>query len=191
MQELSMHILDIVQNSLAAGATRVEIKIGEVLAEDLLMIKVRDNGRGISQEVLSRVMDPFFTSRTTREVGLGLSLFKEATERTGGYLEVHSEEGKGTWVLACFHLNHFDRAPLGDMGETLGVLISGNPEVDFFYEHRVDGQIYLLDTGEMREILGPVGLDDPSVLDFVRQDIQIGLKKIGAATFPQVMEVLR
>jgi hypothetical protein len=77
------------------------------------------------------------------------------------------------------------------MGETLGVLISGNPEVDFFYEHRVDGQIYFLETREMREILGPVGLDDPSVLDFVRQDIQIGLKKIGAATFPKVMEVLR
>ena len=191
MQELSMHILDIVQNSLAAGATRVEIRIREALAEDLLMIEVRDNGRGISQEVLSRVMDPFFTSRTTREVGLGLSLFKEATERTGGYLEVHSEEGKGTWVIARFHLDHFDRAPLGDMGETLGVLISGNPEVDFFYEHRVDGQIYFLETREMREILGPVGLDDPSVLDFVRQGIQIGLKKIGAATFPKVMEVLR
>jgi hypothetical protein len=191
MQELSMHILDIVQNSLAAGATRVDIRIREALAEDLLMIEVRDNGRGISQEVLSRVMDPFFTSRTTREVGLGLSLFKEATERTGGYLEVHSEEGKGTWVIARFHLDHFDRAPLGDMGETLGVLISGNPEVDFFYEHRVDGQIYFLETRKMREILGPVGLDDPSVLDFVRQDIQIGLKKIGAATFPKVMEVLR
>jgi hypothetical protein len=191
MQELSMHILDIVQNSLAAGATRVDIRIREALAEDLLMIEVRDNGRGISQEVLSRVMDPFFTSRTTREVGLGLSLFKEATERTGGYLEVHSEEGKGTWVIARFHLDHFDRAPLGDMGETLGVLISGNPEVDFFYEHRVDGQIYFLETREMREILGPVGLDDPSVLDFVRQGIQIGLKKIGAATFPKVMEVLR
>lgn len=84
MQELSMHILDIVQNSLAAGATRVDIRIREALAEDLLMIEVRDNSRGISQEVLSRVMDPFFTSRTTREVGLGLSLFKEATERTGG-----------------------------------------------------------------------------------------------------------
>ena len=191
MQELSMHILDIVQNSLAAGATRVDIRIREALAEDLLMIEVRDNGRGISQEVLSRVMDPFFTSRTTREVGLGLSLFKEATERTGGYLEVHSEEGKGAWVIARFRLDHFDRAPLGDMGETLGVLISGNPEVDFFYEHRVDGQIYFLETRKMREILGPVGLDDPSVLDFVRQDIQIGLKKIGAATFPKVMEVLR
>lgn len=186
-----MHILDIVQNSLTAGATRIEIRIREASAEDLLIIEVGDNGRGIVPEILWRVMDPFFTSRTTREVGLGLSLFKEATERTGGDLEVQSEEGKGTRVMARFRLDHFDRAPLGDMGETLGVLISGNPEVDFLYEHRVEGQIYSLETREMREILGPVGLDDPSVLDFIRQDIRSGLKKIGAATFPKAMEVLR
>jgi hypothetical protein len=191
MQELSMHILDIVQNSLAAGATRIEIRIREALGEDLLIIEVADNGRGMPQEILKRVMDPFFTSRTTREVGLGLSLFREATERTRGHLEVQSEEGKGTRVMARFCLNHFDRAPLGDMGETMGVLISGNPGVDFLYEHRVESQIYFLETREMREILGPVGLDDPSVLEFIRQDIQSGLKKIGAATFPKVMEVLR
>lgn len=191
MQELSMHILDIVQNSLAAGATRVEIRIRENLAEDILMIEVQDNGRGIPQEVLYRVMDPFFTSRTTREIGLGLSLLKEATERSGGCLKVCSEEGRGTRVMARFQLDHFDRAPLGDMGETVGVIMSGNPAVDFFYEHQVDGQIYVLDTREMRNILGPINLDDPLVLDFVRQDIQRGLKKIGAATFPKVMEVLR
>ncbi|MBM4331456.1 MAG: ATP-binding protein [Deltaproteobacteria bacterium] len=191
MQELSMHILDIVQNSLAAGATLVEIRIRESLAEDILMIEVQDNGRGIPQEVLNRVMDPFFTSRITRETGLGLSLLKEATELSGGCLKVQSEEGRGTRVMACFQLDHFDRAPLGDMGETVGVIISGNPAVDFFYEHQVDGQIYVLDTREMRNILGPIKLEDPLVLDFVRQDIQTGLKKIGAATFPKVMEVLR
>jgi hypothetical protein len=93
--------------------------------------------------------------------------------------------------VARFRLDHFDRAPLGDMGTTLGILISGNPEVDFLYEHQVDGQTYALETGEMRKILGPIGLDDPSVLCFVQQDIQTGLKKIGAATFPKIMEVLR
>ena len=106
-------------------------------------------------------------------------------------LEVHSQEGQGTRVVARFRLDHFDRAPLGDMGETMGVLISGNPEVDFSYEHQVDAQIYLLETREMREILRPVGLDDPAVLGFIRQDIQNGLKKIGAATFPRIMEVLK
>ena len=88
-------------------------------------------------------------------------------------------------------MDHFDRAPLGDMGETLAVLITGNPEVDFLYEHEVDGQSYRLETREMREILGSVGLDDPSVLYFIRQDVQKGLKKIGAATFPKIMEVLK
>ena len=191
MLELSMHILDIVQNSLAAGSTRVEIRIREDLAADLLLIEVQDNGRGISEAMLARVVDPFVTSRTTREVGLGLPLLKEATERCEGCLEVHSEEGRGTTVVARFRLDHFDRAPLGDMGETVGILIAANPHVDFLYEHRVDAQVYTLETMEMRQVLGPVGLDDPSVLDFVRQDIHMGLKKIGAATFPKIMEVLR
>ena len=191
MLELSMHILDIVQNSLAAGSTRVEIRIREDLPADLLMIEVRDNGRGISEAMLPRVTDPFVTSRTTREVGLGLPLLKEATERCEGCLEVRSEEGQGTTVSARFRLDHFDRAPLGNMGETMGILIAGNPKVDFLYEHWVDEQIYTLETREMRQVLGPIGLDDPSVLDFVRQDIQMGLKKIGAATFPKIMEVLR
>jgi len=191
MLELSMHILDIAQNSLAAGSTRVEIRIREDLPADLLVIEVRDNGRGISEAMLPRVTDPFVTSRTTREVGLGLPLLKEAAERCEGCLEVRSEEGQGTTVVARFRLDHFDRAPLGDMGETMGILIAANPNVDFLYEHRVDTRIYLLETQEMRQVLGAVGLDDPSVLDFVRQDIQLSLKKIGAATFPKIMEVLR
>jgi len=191
MLELSMHILDIAQNSLAAQASLVEIRIGEDLEKDLLTLEVEDNGRGMAPEVIRRVTDPFYTSRTTREVGLGLPLLKLAAERCGGRLEVQSEEGRGTRISAVFRLDHFDRAPLGDMGETLAVLICGNPEVDFFYEHRVEGQAYRLATREMREILGPVRLDEPSVHDFIRQDVQQGLKKIGAASFPKIMEVLR
>ncbi len=191
MLELSMHILDIAQNSLAAGSTWVEIRIQEDLPADLLVIEVRDNGRGIAEAMLPRVTDPFVTSRTTREVGLGLPLLKEAAERCAGCLQVRSEEGRGTTVVARFRLDHFDRAPLGDMGETMGILIAANPNVDFLYEHRVNEQVYVMETREMRQVLGPVGLDDPSVVDFVRQDIQMGLKKIGAATFPKIMEVLR
>jgi hypothetical protein len=191
MLELSMHILDIVQNSLAAGSTRVEIRIQEDLPKDLLVIEVKDNVRGISDAMLPRVTDPFVTTRTTRQIGLGLPLLKEATERCEGCLEVYSEKDRGTKVVARFRLDHFDRAPLGDMGETMGILIAGNPHVDFLYEHRVDAKTYILETREMRQILGSIGLEDPSVLDFVRQDIQMGLKRIGAATFPKVMEVLR
>lgn len=186
-----MHILDVVQNSLAAQAREVEIRIQEDLQKDRLTMEVKDNGRGIPREMAGRVTDPFFTSRNTREVGLGLSLLKEAAERCGGHLEVHSREGSGTRIMACFQLDHFDRAPLGDMGETLAVLISANPDVDFLYEHRVDDQMYRLDTRDMREILGPIGLDDSPVHHFIRQDIQQGLKKIGASSFPKIMEVLK
>ena len=191
MRDLSMHVLDIVQNSLAAGSTEVEIRIHEHLPEDLLVMVVKDNGRGIPKGMLPRVTDPFITSRQTREVGLGLSLLKEAAERCAGGLEVYSEEGRGTTVVASFRHDHFDRAPLGDMGETLGVLIAANPDLDFLYEHRVDDRTYLLDTRQMRQILGSVGLEDPTVLDFVRRDIEMGLKKIGAASFPKILEVLK
>ncbi len=191
MLELSMHILDLVQNSLAAQATRVEIRVREDLKQDILSVEVRDNGRGMPGEMTRTVTDPFFTSRTTREIGLGLPLLKEAAERCGGHLEVESREGEGTKVLAIFQLDHLDRAPLGDIGETLALLITGNPEADFFYHHEVDGEVYRLDTREMREILGPVKLDDPSVFGFVRQDVQKGLKAIGAAKFPKITEVLR
>ena len=191
MVDLSLHILDVVQNSLAGGATRIAVGITEDFSGDLLTIEVCDNGRGIPQEILPRVLDPFFTSRSTRDVGLGLPLFKAAAERCGGSLELDSAEGRGTRVLARFALDHFDRAPLGDLGETMSVLIACNPEVDFSYHHRVNGATYRMDTREMREVLGGVSLGAPSVLDFVRRDIQSGLKGIGAATFPKIMEVLR
>jgi hypothetical protein len=191
MLELSLHILDLVQNSLRAQATAVEIQIQEELGEDLLTIVVSDNGQGMSPENVKRVIDPFYTTRTTREAGLGVPLLKEAAERCGGHLEVHSERGKGTQIRASFQLGHLDRAPLGDMGETLAILITGNPQVDFLYDHRVDGQAYRLDTREMREILGTVGLEDPSIFAFIREDIRQGLKKIGASTFPQILHLLQ
>ncbi|RPJ41532.1 MAG: ATP-binding protein, partial [Deltaproteobacteria bacterium] len=154
MLELSLHIMDLVQNSLVAGAKRVEIRIVESLAEDRLIIEIQDDGQGIPEEMLSRVTDPFVTSRKARAVGLGLPLFKNAAERCGGGMEVHSEMGRGTRVLAWFRLDHLDRAPLGNIGETMGILITGNPRVDFVYEQRVDGKTYRLETPEMKEVLG-------------------------------------
>jgi len=186
-----MHILDIAQNALAARAPRVEVSIREDLAKDRMVIEVKDNGLGIPPEILPRVTDPFVTTRKTREVGLGLSLLRSAAERCGGSLQIQSKPGKGTEVVASFQLDHIDRPPLGDMGETMGVLISGNPEVDFCYHHEVDGQTYSLETQKMREILGTASLDHPAVLAFVRQDVREGLDRIGADRFPKIMEVLR
>jgi hypothetical protein len=190
MLELALHIMDLVQNSLAAGATRVEIEIGESLAEDRLTIEIRDNGRGIPEEMISRVTDPFVTSRKARGVGLGLPLFKNAAESCGGGLEVRSETGRGTSVRAWFRLAHIDRAPLGNIGETMGILITGNPDVDFFYEHRVEEETYRLETPAMREALGEVPLNDPAVLDFVRRDIEMGLRKIAANRSPAATRIL-
>lgn len=191
MLELSLHILDLVQNSLRAQASAVEIRIREDLEKDLLTITVKDNGHGMSLESVKRVIDPFYTTRTTREAGLGVPLLKEAAERCGGHLEVYSVEGEGTKIFASFQLDHLDRSPIGDMGETLAILITGNPEVDFSYDHQVGGQTYRLDTREMRNILGTVGLEDPSVFAFIRQDVQEGLKRIGAATFPKTLAMLQ
>jgi hypothetical protein len=189
MIELSLHILDLVQNSLRAKATEVKIQVQEDLKKDLLTIMVGDNGHGMPPEIVKKVIDPFFTTRAARVAGLGVPLLKEATERCGGHLEVHSAEGEGTQIIASFQLGHLDRAPLGDLGETLAILITGNPLVDFFYDHRVNGQAYRLDTREMREILGTEGLEDPSVFAFIRQDVQRGLKKIGAASFPPIPDL--
>jgi len=191
VQELSMHILDLVQNSLAAGASFVEIRIEEEASQNLMIIEIQDNGHGIPQEMQPRVTDPFTTSRNTRPVGLGLSLCKAAAERCVGKLQVESEWGRGTKIRVTFQHDHFDRAPLGDMGETLAVLITANPKTDFSYRHRVGNQRYSFDTREMRAILGDVALDGCAVVEFVKEDVRKGLKNIGVEAFPKAMEVLK
>ena len=191
MLELSLHIMDLVQNSLVAGATRVEMRIVSPSQEDRLIIEIQDDGQGHSEEMVSAGHRSFCHLPRSPGRGLGLPLFKDAAERCGGGMEVHSEIGRGTRVLAWFRLDHLDRAPLGNIGETMGILITGNPRVDFVYEHRVDGKTYRLETPEMKEVLGSVSLDDPAVFEFVRRDIEEGLRKIGAGTFPTVAKLLR
>lgn len=187
-----MHILDLVQNSLEAGASLVEIRIEEEPSKDLMVIEIQDNGRGIPQEMQPRVTDPFTTSRNTRPVGLGLSLCKAAAERCGGKLQIESHWGRGTKINVTFQYDHFDRAPLGDMGETLAMLISANPKIDFSYSHRVGHKRYSLDTRVMREILGgDIALDRSAVVEFIKEDVRRGLKNIGAEAFPKAMEVLK
>ncbi len=186
MQELSYHILDLVQNALTAGSSRVFIRIWEDGPRGLLTIEVEDNGRGMKEEVVRRAAHPFVTSRQNSNIGLGLALLKEAAESCGGSLEISSKEGKGTRVRAQFQLHHVDRAPLGDLGETMETLIAANPEVYFRYVHQVNQESYTLDTEEMKRVLGPEGFSSPEVLDFVRRDVHEGLKKIGASFIPQM-----
>jgi len=152
--ELSLHILDILENAVEAGATRVELRIEEDLAADRLTIEVVDNGRGMDEGTLARVLDPFFTTRQTRHVGLGLPLLAAAADRCEGALHVESHVGEGTHVAATFRHSHIDRAPLGDVrGALLAFLMSERP-VDLHYLHRVDARTFEFDTAELRALLG-------------------------------------
>jgi len=172
MKDLSLHILDLVQNSLRAGARLVEISITEEKEKDLMQVEIKDNGKGIPPAVLAKVLDPFYTSRTTRRVGLGLPLFQIAARRTGGNLYIAPVPGGGTRVAATFGLQHWDRPPLGDIAETLLALIAGNPEVDFIYRHRRNGREYRLDTREIKSVLEEVEVTNPVVANHLRRELK-------------------
>lgn len=167
MRELSLHVLDIVQNSLSAGASLVEIAIEEDIAADRLTICIADNGQGMTAEQVQMVSDPFYTTRTTRRVGLGVPLFRMAAELTGGTLTLESRLHHGTAVTAAFGHSHIDRAPLGDIDGTVVMLIRTNPDRDFRYRRALDGRSFTLDTRELRSALGEVPLSDPDVADWI------------------------
>ncbi|NMB01884.1 MAG: ATP-binding protein [Firmicutes bacterium] len=175
MRELSLHILDIAQNSIAASASLVEIRINEDPARDLLIIEIYDNGQGIAEKQLAQITDPFFTSRTTREVGLGLALFAQAAARANGSLKVDSTVGEGTRVLATFSHSHLDRAPLGDLVGTLLGLIVLNPEIDVVYQHNYNDKTLLIDTRRIKSELGGIVISHPAVTNWLRGFIQEGL----------------
>ncbi len=165
MRELSLHILDIVQNSIEAGAQRVTLELVEERHErDSFLIRITDNGRGMTAELCKNVIDPFVTTRTTRRIGLGLPLMDMSTKRCNGYLSITSRVGHGTVVEALYQHSHLDRPPLGNMVETIKSIVIANPELDFTYCHRVDQASFSLGTGELVEILGDISLTQPDVL---------------------------
>lgn len=167
MRELSLHILDVLQNAREAGATRVDLTIDEDFVRDRLTIEVKDNGRGMDQETAKRVLDPFFTTRKTRHVGLGLPLLAAAAEQCDGKLEIESASGQGTRVKATFRHSHLDRVPLGDMAATLLSFLMGEPLCELVYLHRYKDKEFRLDTGEVRRELGPVPLTHPAVREWL------------------------
>lgn len=170
MEDLSLHILDVVENGTAAGATFIEIEIRKESKADLLEIRIRDNGKGMDAEMLAHVCDPFITTRTTRRVGLGLSLLQQAAEETGGHLDIKSELGKGTEVRAVFSESHIDRKPLGDIGATIVTLIQGNPDIDFRYTSKFDERETEVDTREIRKEIGSeITLNNPTIINLIRQ----------------------
>lgn len=172
MRDLSLHVLDIAQNSVSAGATFIEIAVNVDTAADSIIIEIKDNGCGMTAEQLKKVRDPFFTTRTTRKVGMGIPLFRMAAEMTGGKLELQSEISAGTTVTASFVRSHIDCLPLGDMCGTITALIRLNPELDFRYTYTVNGKSFLLDTREIRRVLEDVPLNSPDVAVWIDQYIR-------------------
>jgi anti-sigma regulatory factor (Ser/Thr protein kinase) len=178
LRELALHILDVAENGITAGADCLEIIVDEARKENLLKIVIEDNGQGIQAEKLSKITDPFYTTRTTRRVGLGLSLLETAAQRCEGEFRIESKPEKGTRITATFVYDHIDRAPLGNMATTIALLIAGNPDVDFIYKHLVDEKDFNLDTRELREELEDLSLTDPAVIHFLTQTIKDALDQL-------------
>ncbi len=171
MRELSLNVLDIAQNSVAADSSLVTVEAIENTARHELTLCVADNGKGMTKEQLEAARDPFFTTRTTRKVGLGVPLFKMAAEMTGGGLTIESELGKGTTVTAVFKTDHVDFTPLGDMTSTIVALITMNTHIDFVYHFKKDKYEFSLDTRKLKEILGDVSLSEPSIAQWLTEYI--------------------
>jgi len=167
MHELSLHVLDLVENSTGAGADKVTVLVEENAVQDVLRIRIEDNGRGMDQSMLARIRDPFVTTRTVRKVGLGIPLMDMTTRMCDGALQIESTPGEGTTVDAFWRLGHLDRPPLGDMAATLKTILVMNPEVHFRYRHTVGEKAFALDSAEIRTALGDLPLTQPEVLDWI------------------------
>jgi len=181
VRELSLHLLDIAENSVAARATVISILVEENLADDQFSMAVIDNGCGMSPEMVDRVLGPFVTSRTTRKVGLGLPLLKAAAEACNGSLTIQSTLKQGTKVEVNFQRSHIDRMPLGDLGSTFISLLIGAPDIRWLFHYRVNDQRYELDSQPIQETLDGVPLTDPAVLAYLREEIEGGVRAIRPA----------
>jgi len=178
LKELSLHILDIAENSVNAGASKIEISVNENLNNDELIIKIADNGKGMSAEKMKNLADPFITSRTTRKVGLGIPFLKAASEACEGGLEIKSEIGVGTQVEVHFRHSHIDRMPLGDLKSTWLNLLVGYPNVHWVLDYAVNINTYRLDDQPIKEILIGIPLSDPQVIGYLKNEIANGFDSV-------------
>ncbi len=173
-----MHIMDIVQNSIVAKATMIYIEIQENTKKDTFDIVIKDNGKGMSSEMVKSVTDPYCTSRTTRKVGMGIPLLKQHAELTGGSFMISSEEGKGTELKATFVHSSIDRQPLGDIAGTIVLTVSANPTIDFEYKHIYNDNSYTFNTVEIKQVLDGVPISNLEIIKYLKEMIQENLKEI-------------
>jgi anti-sigma regulatory factor (Ser/Thr protein kinase) len=183
MPEIALNVLDIAQNSVRAKASLIQITVDVSQPDDTLTITIEDDGCGMTQEQVAHVEDPFFTTRTTRKIGLGVPFFKMAAISTGGSFSIDSEPGRGTVVTAVFGLSHIDRMPLGDINGTIHTLITFNTQIDFVYIYRFNDQSFTLDTREFKNILDGVPLDVPEVSQYIREFLNENKQETDGGTF--------
>ncbi len=169
MRELSLNILDIAQNSIVAGASLTEIVVNENTKENTLLIGIYDNGCGMSEEQVKNVIDPFFTTRTTRKVGMGIPLFKMSAEQTGGSFKIESKKGVGTRIEAFFKTDSIDFTPLGDIASTIVTIVSMNNDKEFLYKRVLDNKEFVFSTVEIKKLLEGVPLSEPSVMNWIEE----------------------
>lgn len=169
MRELSLNILDIAQNSIVAGATLTEVVVNENTKDNTLLIGIYDNGCGMSEEQVKNVIDPFYTTRTTRKVGMGIPLFKMSAEQTGGSFKIESQKGVGTKIEAFFKTDSIDFTPLGDIASTIVTIVSMNNDKEFLFRRILDDKEFVFSTEEIKKILGGVPLSEPSVMTWVEE----------------------
>jgi hypothetical protein len=175
MIELALHILDISQNSLRAGANLVEITLIEDVKKDRLSIRIKDNGCGMNASEIEKALDPFYTTKKVRRIGLGLPMLKQAALQTEGNFIIESEPGKGTLISAQFRHSHIDRQPIGDVAGAIIALVLEKPEVDILFIYRRDSFEYVLDTREIRGTLSSVPLNNMDVIGYIRDSIREGM----------------
>lgn len=184
MPEISLNILDIAENSAKAGASLITITVHADMRADRLTVTIADNGCGMNAEQVKQVTDPFFTSRTTRKVGLGVPFFQYAAESTGGSFSIESQPQVGTTVTAVFVLSHIDRMPLGDITSTIHTLVLYHPECDIVYHYQFNEAAFTMDTRTFREILGDIPLDTPEISAYIKEYlIENKLETDGGASY--------
>lgn len=183
MRELADNILDIAQNSIAAGASLVEIDISVSRAQDTVSLVFIDDGCGMSEDMVRAVCDPFTTTRKTRKVGLGLPLLKMTAQATGGEMSIASKPGEGTTVRVTFGLSHIDRPPMGDVPGVLYALVLMNPTTDFRFALDYDGKTFALDTREVREAVAPIPLDHPEISAWIRDCLKQNIDELHGGVF--------
>lgn len=172
MEELSLHILDIAENSVAAEASVIEIRITEDIKEDQFSVEIIDNGKGMDEETVNKVLDPFYTSKTVRRFGLGLPLMSEAAKAANGSLTITSKKGVGTQIHAVFQHSHIDRQPLGDISQTIITLVMGNPEIDLVYVHKKNHHTASFDTKKIKALLGERPINSLEGIRMIREDLK-------------------